>query len=152
MKQIEIYATGSCDTESRTGHGHAILRYNGADQKHIAVAFENTSANRCILHAIIAALQAIKKPCTVVVVTATSLGASKPNKSANSDLLTLIFAEAKQRGCTLEFELMRGGGPELQAKVRSFHKNHPRKFMPIPTPKWDAVVLDRYTQSIEFEF
>lgn len=150
MKQIEIYATGSCDTESRRGHGHAILSYNGIDQKHVAVAFDNTSANRCILHAIIAALQEIKKPCAVLVVTATSIGASKPNKSANSDLLSLIFNEAKQRGCTLEFQLMRGGGQELQNKVQGFHHQHPRKTMPIPTPKWDAVVLDRYTKSLEF--
>lgn len=75
---IEIYATGSCDTESRRGYGHAILSYSGIDQKHVAVAFDNTSANRCILHAIIAGLQEIKKPCAVLVVTATSSTRERP--------------------------------------------------------------------------
>lgn len=61
MQLVKIYATGSCNPEKKQGYGHAILSCNGTE-KHVAVALDNTTVNRCIIHAIIASVRASDTP------------------------------------------------------------------------------------------
>jgi len=64
MKQVEIYTDGACSGNPGPGGYGAILSYKGAE-KELSGGCEMTTNNRMELLAAIAALEALKEPCAV---------------------------------------------------------------------------------------
>lgn len=68
---VEIFADGACSGNPGPGGYCAILR-SGATEKEISGYEKDTTNNRMELFAVIAALEALKKPCRVRVMTDSS--------------------------------------------------------------------------------
>ena len=67
-KKVRIFTDGSCDTGSREGGWGYLLIYNGS--KKTASGYEaDTTNNRMELSAAVRALEALKEPCDVTLVT-----------------------------------------------------------------------------------
>ena len=64
MKTVEIYTDGACSGNPGPGGWGAILRYNGIE-KELSGGEAQTTNNRMELTGVIAALSALKEPCTV---------------------------------------------------------------------------------------
>jgi ribonuclease HI len=64
MKTVEIYTDGACSGNPGPGGWGAILRYNGIE-KELSGGEAQTTNNRMELKGVIAALSALKEPCTV---------------------------------------------------------------------------------------
>ena len=64
MKTVEIYTDGACSGNPGPGGWGAILRYNGIE-KELSGGEAQTTNNRMELKGVIAALCALKEPCTV---------------------------------------------------------------------------------------
>ena len=64
MKTVEIYTDGACGGNPGPGGWGAILRYNGIE-KELSGGEAQTTNNRMELKGVIAALSALKEPCTV---------------------------------------------------------------------------------------
>jgi ribonuclease HI len=62
--RVEIFTDGACSGNPGPGGWGAILRYNGVE-KELSGGEAATTNNRMELQAAIAALNALKKPCTV---------------------------------------------------------------------------------------
>jgi len=63
---IEIFTDGACKGNPGPGGWGALLRY-GAQEKELFGGEANTTNNRMELMAVIAALEALKRPCTAIV-------------------------------------------------------------------------------------
>jgi ribonuclease HI len=68
MKHVQVITDGSCLGNPGRGGWAAILRY-GSHQRELSGAEPNTTNNRMELTAAIRALQALREPCSVEVVT-----------------------------------------------------------------------------------
>lgn len=68
MKHITAFTDGACSGNPGPGGYGVILRYNGVE-KELSAGFSGTTNNRMELLAAIAALEALKEPCTVTIVT-----------------------------------------------------------------------------------
>ncbi len=68
MKTVEIYTDGACSGNPGPGGWGAILRY-GKHEKELSGGAAETTNNRMELSGVIAALSALKEPCTVLVTT-----------------------------------------------------------------------------------
>ena len=67
MKKVTLYSDGACSGNPGPGGYGAILVYNGIE-KEISDGFENTTNNRMELLGVIVALEMLKEPCEVEVV------------------------------------------------------------------------------------
>ena len=67
MKTVTIYTDGACKGNPGPGGWGAILRYNGAE-KELCGGERETTNNRMELTAVIRALQALKEPCQVTLI------------------------------------------------------------------------------------
>ena len=68
LKTVEIFTDGACSGNPGPGGYGAILKY-GQDQKEISGCETDTTNNRMEMMAVIKALQQLKRPCKVKVVT-----------------------------------------------------------------------------------
>lgn len=68
QQQVEIFTDGSCLGNPGPGGYGAIIRY-GAHEKQLSAGFYLTTNNRMELLAAIVALEALTRPCQVVIVT-----------------------------------------------------------------------------------
>ncbi len=66
LQTIDIYTDGACKGNPGPGGWGALLRY-GAQEKELFGGEPGTTNNRMELTAVIAALEALKRPCKVVV-------------------------------------------------------------------------------------
>ncbi len=66
MEQVMIYTDGACSGNPGPGGYGAILVY-GAHEKELSGAEANTTNNRMELMAVITALEALRRPCDVVI-------------------------------------------------------------------------------------
>ncbi len=64
-KKVEIFTDGSCSGNPGPGGWGAVLRY-GAFEKELSGGARETTNNRMELSGVIAALEALKEPCDVV--------------------------------------------------------------------------------------
>lgn len=67
-KKVEIFTDGACKGNPGPGGWGALLRYNGSE-KQLKGGEPDTTNNRMELMAAIEALQALKRPCQVVLTT-----------------------------------------------------------------------------------
>ena len=65
MKNVEIFTDGACSGNPGKGGYGAVLRYNGVVRE-LSCGYKCTTNNRMELMAAIAALEALKEPCRVV--------------------------------------------------------------------------------------
>ena len=65
---VEVYADGACSGNPGVGGYGAILRF-GEKEKELSGCEEMTTNNRMELLGVISALEALKKPCRVKVIT-----------------------------------------------------------------------------------
>lgn len=68
MKQVEVYADGACLGNPGPGGWAALLRYDKRERELVGGEHDTTN-NRMELMAVIAALEALRKPCAVSVYT-----------------------------------------------------------------------------------
>ena len=68
MGTVEIWTDGACSGNPGPGGWGALLRYNGTTRE-LSGAEPETTNNRMELQAAIAALSALKRPCTVILTT-----------------------------------------------------------------------------------
>ena len=68
MKHIDIFTDGACSGNPGPGGWGAVLRYNGVEKELSGGEMETTN-NRMELTAVIKALEALKEPCEVRLVT-----------------------------------------------------------------------------------
>ena len=68
MKKIIVYTDGACSGNPGPGGFGAILMYNSRE-KELSGGFRNTTNNRMELMGAIAALETLKEPCDVTIVT-----------------------------------------------------------------------------------
>ena len=67
MKEVKIYTDGACSGNPGPGGYCAILEYRGME-KQVSGGEANTTNNRMELLAVISALEALREPCRVTVV------------------------------------------------------------------------------------
>ena len=68
MKHIDIFTDGACSGNPGPGGWGAVLRYNGVERE-LSGGERQTTNNRMELTAVIKALEALKEPCEVRLVT-----------------------------------------------------------------------------------
>jgi ribonuclease HI len=68
MDEVEIFTDGACSGNPGPGGWGALLRAKGVE-KELSGAEKNTTNNRMELMAVIAALEALKRPCRVTITT-----------------------------------------------------------------------------------
>lgn len=128
MDEVEIYTDGACSGNPGPGGWGAILRAKGTE-KELSGSEKDTTNNRMEMMAVIAALEAITRPCSITITTDSQYvmkgmtewlagwkaknwhtASKKPVK--NADLWKRMEAAAVQH--TLQWEWVRGhqGHPE----------------------------------------
>jgi Ribonuclease HI len=68
MKKVEIFSDGACSGNPGPGGFGVILRYNGVE-KELSGGYRNTTNNRMEMMGAIVALESLKEPCEVTLVT-----------------------------------------------------------------------------------
>jgi len=68
MKTVYVYSDGACTGNPGPGGYGAILRY-GKAEKELSGGFADTTNNRMELMGVIVALESLKEPCDVIVIT-----------------------------------------------------------------------------------
>lgn len=129
MKKIYIYTDGACRGNPGPGGFGALLCY-GEHRKELSGGFKNTTNNRMEIMAVLAALKALKQPCSVVlcsdskyVIDALSKGwaekwraagwmRTRKDKALNADLWEQVLSEVSKH--SMEYIWVKGhdGHPE----------------------------------------
>lgn len=78
-KTVEIFTDGACSGNPGPGGFGAVLRYNG-HEKEISGGAAQTTNNRMEISGVIAALKALKEPCTVKLTTDSQYVSNSINK------------------------------------------------------------------------
>ncbi len=122
MKPVTIYSTGSCDPSTRKGRYSASLQY-GSHIRHLSEEVADTTANRCIILGLLRAVEHLKEPCLVTLVTSTPIGVGKREraKGPNKDLLKSLLQALALGRHDASFDVWSGRGEELNALIAS-HK------------------------------
>lgn len=136
-KKVKIYSIGSCNHLTRAGSYEVILEYK---EKffYMSADIENTTANRCIIQGLIDAVERLKEPCDVEMITSTSIGvklASK-GKGPNFDKISELFRAIMEKQCTVDFVEWLGEGDKLNSLIAlNRNKNYPRRFLSDSLPE-----------------
>ena len=123
MKEVTIYSTGSSDTTTRKGRYCASLQY-GEHVKYLSAEVSGTTANRCIILGLLAAVEQLNEPCQVTLVTSTPIGVKKGRRSKgpNGDLVKSLLQTIALGGHDATFDVWSGRGEELNALIASHEK------------------------------
>lgn len=114
-KKVYLYSDGSCRGNPGPGGYAAVLTY-GQNEKEVTGGQENTTNNRMELLAVINGLKAIKRKCTVVIVTdsqyvitviKTCMGNGKAK--ANPDLIKELRKQVKRHDIEIKKVLGHSG-------------------------------------------
>ena len=143
MKQVEVYTDGACSGNPGPGGWGAVLRFAGKE-KELSGGEKNTTNNRMELTAVIKALEALKEPCEVRLVTDSKYvadgltkgwarswqknGWRKADKkpALNSDLWERLLTLTDIHGVTVEWVKGHAGHPENERCGRlavEYYKN-----------------------------
>lgn len=143
MKSVDIFTDGACSGNPGPGGWGAVLRFAGKE-KELSGGEENTTNNRMELTAVIKALEALKEPCEVRLVTDSkyvSDGLSKgwarswqkngwrkadKKPALNSDLWERLLTLTDIHGVTVEWVKGHAGHPENERCDRlavEYYKN-----------------------------
>lgn len=143
MKSVDIFTDGACSGNPGPGGWGAVLRFAGKE-KELSGGEENTTNNRMELTAVIKALEALKEPCEVRLVTDSKYvadgltkgwarswqknGWRKADKkpALNSDLWERLLTLTDIHGVTVEWVKGHAGHPENERCDRlavEYYKN-----------------------------
>ena len=143
MKSVDIFTDGACSGNPGPGGWGAVLRFAGKE-KELSGGEENTTNNRMELTAVIKALEALKEPCEVRLVTDSKYVADGLNKgwarswqknggrkadkkpALNSDLWERLLTLTDIHGVTVEWVKGHAGHPENERCDRlavEYYKN-----------------------------
>lgn len=129
MKSVDIFTDGACSGNPGPGGWGAVLRFAGKE-KELSGGEKNTTNNRMELTAVIKALEALKEPCEVRLVTDSKYVADGLNKgwarswqkngwrkadkkpALNSDLWERLLTLTDIHGVTVEWVKGHAGHPE----------------------------------------
>lgn len=114
--KLFIISIGSCIWYDFDGYYTTVLKCNNKI-KVINGAVKTNSAYVCILTGILAAIDCIKRPTDVYIVTSTSLGFAT-RKSVNRDLCVSVRDELKKKKCSAQLIELLGKGDELNQYVK----------------------------------
>jgi len=120
LRRVTIIAVGHCDAASRRG-GYEVLLESGEARRYMTNEFTDTTVNRCIIQGLVDAVGALKYPCAVELVVATTLGFAKARKGKgpNRDLLRALVNGLDEGGHRYEVtEVTDGTGASLRARIR----------------------------------
>lgn len=127
MKKVTLYAGCRFDLRSRSGYYFSALEYNNVIKRISGrIEGEYETPNRIVIYGLIEAINLIKEPCELVILTCTPVGFSKINKSINADLLIKLKDLITEKGCTFEYEtiLKREIDIKTLAINHKFYKNN----------------------------
>ena len=143
MKSVDIFTDGACSGNPGPGGWGAVLRFAGKE-KELSGGEKNTTNNRMELTAVIKALEALKEPCEVRLVTDSKYvadgltkgwarswqknGWRKADKkpALNSDLWERLLTLTDIHGVTVEWVKGHAGHPENERCDRQaveYYKN-----------------------------
>ncbi len=143
MKSVDIFTDGACSGNPGPGGWGAVLRFAGKE-KELSGGEKNTTNNRMELTAVIKALEALKEPCEVRLVTDSKYvadglsngwarswqknGWRKADKkpALNSDLWERLLTLTDIHGVTVEWVKGHAGHPENERCDRlavKYYKN-----------------------------
>ena len=143
MKSVDIFTDGACSGNPGPGGWGAVLRFAGK-KKELSGGEKNTTNNRMELTAVIKALEALKEPCEVRLVTDSKYvadglsngwarswqknGWRKADKkpALNSDLWERLLTLTDIHGVTVEWVKGHAGHPENERCDRlavEYYKN-----------------------------
>lgn len=129
MKSVDIFTDGACSGNPGPGGWGAVLRFAGKE-KELSGGEKNTTNNRMELTAVIKALEALKEPCEVRLVTDSKYVADGLSKgwarswqkngwrkadkkpALNSDLWERLLTLTDIHGVTVEWVKGHAGHPE----------------------------------------
>jgi hypothetical protein len=115
MKQVTIYAGCRFDFKTRSGRYFAALEYQGKIKRISAeIKGETETSNRIIIYGLIEAVELIKEPCELTLLTCTAVG-FKSKKSPNVDLILRLKNLIAEKGCTYSFSEI--GKAEIDQKT-----------------------------------
>ena len=120
MKEVTIYATGSCDPTTRKGCFNSSLQY-GPHVKYLSAEITDTTANRCIILGLHAAVEQLKEPCRVTFVTSTLIGVGRDGRPRghNKDLVSSLLKAIALGRHDATFDVWSGRGEELKGLIAS---------------------------------
>lgn len=95
-----IISLGSCDCSRNKGKYHTLMYYNDK-VKVLEGDITTNSANRCILEGLIAAVDCIRKPTDIYLVTGCPLGFHSP-RGHNRDLCEQLYMKIVVKDCMAE--------------------------------------------------
>lgn len=119
MKEVTIFTDGACSGNPGPGGWGAILRY-GEHEKELSGGEAETTNNRMELSAVIAALEALKEPCKVTVVT---------DSKYVSDAVTLGWAESWRKKGWRRSDRSPALNPDLWEKLLELISKHDVSFV-----------------------
>lgn len=119
MKEVTIFTDGACSGNPGPGGWGAILRY-GEYEKELSGGEAETTNNRMELSAVIAALEALKEPCKVTVVT---------DSKYVSDAVTLGWAENWRKKGWRRSDRSPALNPDLWEKLLELISKHDVSFV-----------------------
>lgn len=143
MKSVDIFTDGACSGNPGLGGWGAVLRFAGKE-KELSGGEKNTTNNRMELTAVIKALEALKEPCEVRLVTDSKYVADGLSKgwarswqkngwrkadkkpALNSDLWERLLTLTDIHGVTVEWVKGHAGHPENERCDRlavEYYKN-----------------------------
>ncbi len=143
MKSVDIFTDGACSGNPGPGGWGAVLRFAGKE-KELSGGEKNTTNNRMELTAVIKALEALKEPCEVRLVTDSKYVADGLSKgwarswqkngwrkadkkpALNSDLWERLLTLTDIHGVTVEWVKGHAGHPENERCDRlavEYYKN-----------------------------
>jgi hypothetical protein len=115
MKQVTIYAGCRFDYKTHSGRYFAALEYQSKIKKLSAeIQGEKETPNRVVIHGLIAAVELLKEPCELTLLTCTAVG-FKTKKSPNVDLILHLKNLIAEKGCTYSFSEI--GKAEIDQKT-----------------------------------
>ncbi len=94
-----IISLGSCDSLCNKGKYRTLMYYNDK-VKMLEGNIETNSSNRCILEGMIAAVDCIRKPTDIYLVSGCPLGFQ--SRGHNRDLCEQLYMKIVMKGCTAE--------------------------------------------------
>lgn len=114
MKEVTVFTDGACSGNPGPGGWGAILRY-GEYEKELSGGEAETTNNRMELTAVISALEALKEPCKVTVVT---------DSKYVSDGITLGWAESWRKKGWKRSDNSPALNPDLWEKLLELISKH----------------------------
>ena len=116
---VEIYSDGACSKNPGPGGWACILKHEGHELK-MSGKEPNTTNNRMELTAVIKALEALKKPCTLKIFTDSKYVVDSINKG---------WAEKWQQNNWIKSNKKKVLNPDLWQKLLSLLESHTAEFI-----------------------